>query len=374
MVNIKMKKLIPKVFIATFLLGILMVVPLVSAVPTYEPSVFSPNNTIYDINVHFRLTAVNATDGSTMMIGELGLLGNLTLFSERLNMSFVKWSERISLDLWMYHQDTESFANETQNITAYIPPLLAVEENTRKIYIAQLDFENFDGGDSQDIINNLSSVTFRSDVYALNPFYIPTSTELGDSILIGAFNITSGENVSLAFSISSDRSYNARDGHTYDVWVANPGFSTLYDVFQGIQDIIPGGGGDNGPTNLLPMFGEEEPQDNESEMNTEQVMKDVLGNITFNWDLLYDKASGWLLANLMTISGGGTVFYNDTIPVVNYTANGFVNLELRDAGSVKIGGSSLLSRFSGVSDNMLFGADVLLVAAVLVYLFMKKKK
>ena len=372
MVRVIMKKITSYVVIATFLLGILMVAPMVTATATYESSVFSPNNTIYDINVHIRLTAVNATNGTTLMIGEIGVFGNLTLFSERLNMSFTKWSERISLDAWMYHWDPESYGNETQNITAYIPPLLAVKENTRNLYIVQIDFENLGEGDPQSIMSNLSSLTFRSDVYALNPFYISTSTQLGDSIVIGAFNRTSGENISLAFEFSGDKNYTARDGHTYDAWVANPGFNTLYDVVMGIQQIV-GGGEEDTPTNLVPIFGEE-PPDSESGIDQEQMMRDVLGNISFSWELLYDKASGWLLANLITLSGGGTIFYNDTIPMVNYTASGFANVELRDAGSVKVGGSSVLSRLSGVSDNVLFGADIVLVVAVLVYLFMKKKK
>ena len=371
-----MKKITLNLAIVTLLLGTLTIAPMVSATPTYEPSVFSPNNTIYDINVHMRLTAVNATNGSTIMIGEMGVLGNLTLYSERLNSSFVKWSGHISVDAWSYHWDPESFSNDTQNITVYIPPLLAVKENTRKMYIAQIDLENLGEGGLQQALGNLSSPKYRSDVYALNPFYISTSTKLGDDVVIGAFNRTNNENISLTFEVSSARNYTARDGHTYDVWVANPGFGTLYDVLMELQQIIGGGEKNNGPPNLIPIFGEGPPNGKSggNKTNQEQMMKDVLGNITFNWDLLYDKASGWLLANLITLSGGGTIYENNTTPIVNYTASGFANIELRDAGSVKIGGSSLLSRFSGVSDNVLLGADFALVAAVLAYLFMKKKK
>jgi len=312
----------------------------VSASPGYDSSVFYPNNTAYNIDLQISYEERNATDNSLVSSFSATIDGNISLVSKRLQLGYAAWGAVVKGRVTVY-QDNTLQTDELFDLP--IPPVLAIKENSREIYLTQvmvdliqrLQGENISDIDIKEILGQIATNQPYPGFYVYNPFYIETGHSQGDTIPYGFRNTTSGDEVIVEGTIIGDTNVNV-GGKTYSSWVVR---ITEVEILATLQLII----------------GED--------------MENLEG-IDFTLDMYYDKQSGWLMG--ADLSGGGTVSEGEGSEAVNITAALDGDLILIDPGNVRVGGQSLLDRLLGLPAFSTLGIDILLIFAVIIMKIRRK--
>ncbi|MGQ4913262.1 MAG: hypothetical protein ACP6IU_00790 [Candidatus Asgardarchaeia archaeon] len=315
---------------------------------TYNPTVFTPNGTRYDLNVDVQALADN---GSTLFLNYTILaMGNLTLYSERMDQEYIRWggSAAIQAYLYQYMYEEEPKVDEF-NKSVPIPPVVAVQQNTRKVYAFNISLDQFEDMSQEEIMNILQSLTsgdLRRDIYFLNPFYIPTDVDIGYAVTLGYWNTTADDGFIIEMEINKEGAITLM-GTSYDAWIIEY-TGSLWDALTTL----------NSTFNL----GIELPSGNESEPIIQ-----MLNETQYALRIYYDKASGWLLDVNLQVNGEGNIEVpeeNQTM-TMHYLIDAVIDFGLGDAGSVSVGGQGFIARHLGISDNM----SVLLGLGLLVLVF-----
>lgn len=317
---------------------------------TYNSTVFTPNGTMYDLDLNVDISVTNQT--TTFLNIIMDGTGNLTLYSERMDLDYIRWGGSVAFEIYryMYTMGNEP-EEEYMNMSMPIPPLIAVKQDTREIYLFNISLDQFEEMSEEqimEIVQTLSSGDLRTDIYITNPFYIPIDVSVGSVIEYGYWNRTANDGFLLEVPINKETTLSVMNT-TYDVWAIEY-TGTVLDLITMINETFP--------------IGIELPSENDTEA---EAIYTLLNETEFLFGVYYDKASGWLLDIRLEIEGSGTldIVENETTMSVDYMIDVLVDFALEDPGSVSVGGQGLVGRYLGVSDNIV----VMLGVGLLILVF-----
>ena len=294
--------------------------------PGYDPSVFSPNNVIYDIAISMHMETYNVTNNALLSTHDFIMAGKITLISKRMELGYVAWGAIVEINVTEKDNGT-IVSNEYFNVSA--PPILAVKENTRYMYLTELIVEllreGFENVDMEELVSRIATNKPYSGFYIYNPFYIDTSVNIGDRIPYGFYNETRDEGVIVYGTVTSEKKL-VISGAPYDCWIVN---ITEAEILEALE----------------PLLGEE----------------DIPEGIEFNLGLFYDKRSGWLVG--LDMFGGGTISVDEQENAV-VDLNG--EMELVNAGTVRIADKTYIDRILGLPAYTSLALDILMIIAIVI--------
>jgi len=306
---------------------------MVHARPAYSSTVFSPNDVSYDFSLRSSVEVYNASTGELLSSHIMEISGMTTLHSKRMQIGFMAWGAIINIT---YTVEENGTITNQQEIDIPLPPVFAVQENTRKIFLTELILDVLRGEiteiNYQDIARRVATNRPVPGFYFYNPFYIETDITLGDSIPYGFWNETSDSGLVIHGIVHSETSVEAA-GRTYNVWVVR---ITEAEILGELELIV----------------GEE---------------LELPGDITFILDLYYEKSSGWLVGGDLSGSLESTEENNVEIHI-SQTGE----LTLTSMGTILIAGESYLDRLLGLPPYATLVLDFLLIAAIIIYMIKRR--
>jgi len=272
---------------------------------TYNSTVYTPNGTRYIFEIKASDVKVNTTSGKVLFVTNKTISGFLELSSKFLTAGYYGWGATIKVDTAEY-ENGELKSSDTFNVS--IPPVLAIKEGTRKIYLTNVIIK-FMRGEYEDIneaVRDLSNIQAVEDFYIYNPFYIPTNVKVGDKIPYGFWNKTANEGIIVYGKIVEDASVSI-NGESYDAWAV--------DLISGIEELVGEIGGE------------------------EEIPENV--NATFN--LYYEKTTGWLIK---VEAFGESEYEESNTTAISTKVEGCLKVD--NLGGIVIGGRTYIERVIGL--------------------------
>ena len=315
-----------------------------SAISFGDNSVFLPNGVKYRIVFDFKGHIENTTSGVVLYDQNIGFRVNLTIVSKRLSLDYIGWGFVIELP------QNSAINLGGNNLTKIpIPPILAVKENTREIYLPELLFKFLSGAnitpDLQSLALEVYQLKINNDFYILNPFIIQSNLGIGSKVDYGFVNKTANKDFTVQGSVANEFS---RDIFGVKVTLLN--VSITYDSLTQLGNSLFGFFGSQ------QVYGEE--------------VESILNSTSLSIGLAYDKLSGWLVSTGLKVH-----FDNSTLPsnITGYV-DGALNVEMINPGNLKIGGYGYFSRYLGIPDVVLLGVDGFVIIASLFLVARRLKK
>ena len=278
---------------------------LAQSAETYNSTVYTPNGTRYVFEIKYSEVEINTTTEEVLFVTNKTISGFLELSSKFLTAGYYGWGATIKVDTKDY-ENGELKSSDTFNVS--IPPVLAIKEGTRKIYLTNVIIK-FMRGEYEDVneaVKDLSNIQPVEDFYVYNPFYIPTNVKAGDKIPYGFWNTTANEGMIVYGKIVKETSVNI-NGESYNSWVI--------DLISGIEE-------------LAGQLGEEE-----------GLPEDV--NATFN--LYYEKTTGWLIKAEVF---GESDYEESNTTTIHSKLDGLLRVD--NLGGIVVGGKTYIERVTGL--------------------------
>ena len=286
----------------------------------YDPSVFSPNGVLYKISFDALISMENETKGYYDYERTWGN-GSLNIFSREEGTDYYAWSFSISFEAY-YNccRSGEEPRMETMQIpNVPVPPFIAVKKGTRETYF-MIDLERLTKGmqevsspeEARALLTEAYGKVYE-EIYFTNFFYIPVDVGIGSKIVYGIYNKTSGEKFEVALTISGEEAVGTPEG-TFDAWVIALDSESLIELM--------------------------------GEMGIDSDAAEAIRAANPQINIYYDKASGWLLKYEASGSATNTTYVEHGEEVIEVSAEGsyYFLLELVQAGTVNVGGKSVLER------------------------------
>ncbi|MHA1506703.1 MAG: hypothetical protein ACTSR0_05950 [Candidatus Asgardarchaeia archaeon] len=356
-------------YFSLLILTFLVLLPVTVAAETYDPSVFSPSGTKYELRGKVFLEATNKTSGERLVYFNATANGTLILMSERMDLNFWKWSGIISGNITYISIVGSDYSTNTMGGEFPIPPLIAVKVNTREVYLLNIFElisglgEGFDPSDILGLIMNFSTMSILEDYYATNPFYIPTSTQLNDVIPYFIWNKTANEAIFIINGTVVDEKELLIAGVSTDSWVVELPIRNFSDL----SDLIYEQFGVNITEEIFGGITDEEES---------AALEGLLETLSVDIRFYYDKSNGWLLMLNASASAEGSLDISTeggSSFTVDYTFEVNLVFELTDPGLMKVGGQGLISRYTGIPDYGILGLDAFLVIGLVYLSFFRKR-
>ena len=340
-------------------------IALINAQETYDPSVFNPNGATYIITAAIHIFAKNTSTNEILVSNNVTLNAYLKLLSERVNLNFWKWSGVLNVTVDTYTLEEYGIKHDHNNISIPIPPLVAIKENTRKIYFANISMEELSQSEDmqqaiQKIVQKISAGEINENIYVYNIFYVPTNIDLGTKINYGFWNVTADQGLILKGSVVRSENVTVA-GENIDSWVVELDYHNISSLSEEIYKQTN--------INLTSMLFGDVSSEEDKEVQT------VVNNIPFTIAGYYDKASGWLVRGLVEAGDEGTIGgqENNTDSAVYYNVSVLLRADLVDPGNVRIGGRSKIARLLHLDDNTLLLLDIGFVVAVIAIIVKKRR-
>ncbi|MGQ4832645.1 MAG: hypothetical protein ACP6IS_01950 [Candidatus Asgardarchaeia archaeon] len=275
---------------------------LVNAQETFDSSVFNPNGATYSITATVNVFARNTSSGEILASNNMTLEAYLKILSERVNLNFWKWSGILNVTLDTYSLEESDIRHEHNNLSIPIPPLIAIKENTRKIYFANVSLEELSQSENmqeaiQKLVQKISVGEINENIYIYNIFYIPTNVNIGSKIDYGFWNVTANEGLILTGTVKRADNVTVA-GESIDSWVVELDYHNISSLSEEIYKQTN--------LNLTDMlFGDMGGSEEDREIQR------VVSNLPFTIAGYYDKASGWLVRGLVEARDEGTIEGHD---------------------------------------------------------------
>ena len=321
----------------------------VFALSVSSSQVYFPSGTKYNMSIYFQAHIVNETNQEVIFDQTIDVNLNFTLISKRINLEYVGWGAIIELP-----EDLSNFQFGGENITSIpIPPLIAVKEGTRNVYLPQIVFDlinnntNLDQQGVQELFKRFLFLEINEDFYILNPFYINPNVKPNDEVEYGFRQISTGLEYIAKGTV---------DGET-KISVANSNYDTVkvHLVMNELSQVGTVLGAIVNPGNTAPLDPE---------------LRNVLDNVTITVDLYYDTTLGWLLKTDLEINLDPQVFPEN----VTGQVSGNLNLRLIDAGNLAIGGKIFLANLIGVPSEAILAIDVALILTIIYLVYRRRAR
>lgn len=317
------------------------------ATSTLFTNTTAPVGTKYNVNADVQVHFENVTSGEILVDQRYQVNINFTIVSKRLDFNYVGWGFVIELP-----PDTGLNFNGENLTDISIPPIIAVKEGTRQIYLPQMIFDliqnqsDLQNLNIQSILRELFLLKLNKDFYILNPMYVNPNLDVGDTVDYGFAQISTNKQFIVkgtALEKTSVTSY----GTTYETIKVGLEFNKFSTMGEILGDILG--------LNL------------ENDMSPE--IKNLLDNITLSSDLYYDTAIGWLVKADVSVDLDPSALPEN---VTGY-ANGNLYVSLIDPGNLNIGGKSFLARLIGIPIEGLVGADLVIIL-IIFYIVLRRRR
>lgn len=320
-----MRKIIAPLLIAGLLFFIISNVSSTFASPGYHYSVFTPNGVSYELELSFYSEEKNLTTSQIIESQQIILSMNFSLSSKRMDLNHMAWGMTISINLELYVNGT---LRESESRSLPMPPLFAIREGTRKIYLTtflvSLLRQGMESVNISEITSNLAANRPYPGFYIYNPFYTPLDVAENDEIPYGYWNETANEGVIINGTVARSTTLSIL-GEEINTWVVEIRRAELLNM-------------------LSMLIGEVEiPEDADISMA-----------------FYYEKNTGWLVQG--ELEGEYTHIEGDTERTMEVGGS----LYITNFGSIAIGGKSYLNRVLGLPQYTIEVLDIILIIGIII--------
>lgn len=312
----------------------------VSASPGYAFEVFRPNGTKYSVSSIVDIYFENVTSGEVYANESMDINFNFTFISKRIDLKHIGWGFILELP--------EEAVNETNFPNKIsVPPLLAVEEGSRRIYFPQVLFDLIEGriSDVGEALKNVFFSKINKSFYILNPFYISKDVKIGDKVDYGFWYVKRDTGYIVNGEVKEKVKINIA-GLEIETWRVEIQVSNLTEVLDVVSEMFN-----------VTLF----------ENDTEA--KNVIGNITITANLYYDTKIGWLTKANITAHLNPEAIPED----VTGHAQASITLNLLDFGALNIGGKGIVFRLIGIPDEALLISDIVIIALIVITIIRRRR-